>query len=34
MTRPAVPPSLVVVLAGITAALHVGKLPPALTVLK
>lgn len=34
MTRPAVPASLVVVLAGITAALHVGKLPPALTVLK
>ncbi|MGM0915102.1 MAG: CynX/NimT family MFS transporter [Pseudomonadota bacterium] len=34
MTRPAVPPSLVVVLSGITAALHVGKLPPALTVLK
>lgn len=34
MTRLAVPPSLIVVLAGITAALHVGKLPPALTLLK
>ncbi|MCE0733166.1 MFS transporter [Halomonas sp. G15] len=34
MTRLAVPPGLIVVLSGITAALHVGKLPPALTILQ
>lgn len=34
MTPPSVPAGLVVVLSGITAALHVGKLPPALTILK
>lgn len=33
MMPPSVPPGLVVVLSGVTAALHVGKLPPALPVL-
>jgi MFS family permease len=32
--RPGLAPELVVILAGVTAALHVGKLPPALPVLR
>ena len=31
---PLLPPELVVILAGVTAALHVGKLPPALPLLR
>jgi MFS transporter, CP family, cyanate transporter len=34
MKATSVPPGVIVVLAGMTAALHVGKLPPALTALK
>lgn len=34
MKRPAIDPALLVILAGVCAALHVGKLPPALPVLR
>ena len=34
MKRPAIDPALLVILAGVSAALHVGKLPPALPVLR
>lgn len=34
MKKPLLPPDLVVILSGVTAALHVGKLPPALPVLR
>ena len=34
MTRPIINPALLVILAGVSAALHVGKLPPALPVLQ
>ncbi|MFZ5510053.1 MAG: CynX/NimT family MFS transporter [Pseudomonadota bacterium] len=34
MKRPALSPDLIVILSGVTAALHVGKLPPALPVLR
>ncbi len=34
MKRPAIDPPLLVILAGVCAALHVGKLPPALPVLR
>ena len=33
-TTPLLPPEMVVILAGVTAALHVGKLPPALPLLR
>ncbi|HNB44976.1 MAG TPA: MFS transporter, partial [Burkholderiaceae bacterium] len=32
--RRGLPPELLVILAGVTAALHVGKLPPALPLLR
>ena len=32
--KPPIPPALLVILAGVSAALHVGKLPPALPVLQ
>ncbi len=34
MKRPVIDPAVLVILAGVCAALHVGKLPPALPVLR